>query len=250
MDPMPRPDASAKIAAAAPKNSNRTRLAILITAAIVAAIGVAVGVAINGSRPSTTSPTGTASGAVTGLPKGAVALGGPMLLTRGAAGAAVLDIYEDPQCPVCKVFEQTYGQAVAQLVAQNKATVRVHTLTFLDTNLKNDSSTRAGNGAMCAADQGKFAAYTAAVYSGQPTQEGVGWTDAQLESFATQAAVPDLAAWRTCQRAMTYRGHLQSIQVNATKNGVNGTPTVRVNGKDLKLTGDPQELLAAVGGAQ
>ena len=236
---MPRPDASAKIAAAAPKNSNRALLAILVTAAIVAGIAVAVFVAVGSSR---TSPTVTS-----GVPKGATALGGPIVLNPDApAGGAVLDLYEDPQCPACKVFEDNYGATVNDLVKTNKAKVRVHTLSFLDSNLKNDSSLRGANAAMCAADQGRFREYVSATYAAQPEVEGTGYTDAQLESFASKVGVADLATWKTCQSRLTYKAHVQAVQVNATKDGVTGSPTVRLNGTDVKLTGKPQDLVDAI----
>ena len=241
MGGMPRPDASAKIAAAAPKNSNRALLAILITVAIVAAVVVAVSIGTSTARTTSTAP---------GAPAGATAKGGPMVLNPDApAGAPVVDIYEDPQCPVCQQFESIYGPTVADLVKNNKAKVRVFTLSFLDKGLKNDSSLRAANGAMCAADQGKFKDYVTATFVGQPAQEGQGWTSAELEGFASRAGVPDLAAWKSCQNALTYQGHVEALQVNATKDGVTGTPTVKVNGKSVKLTGNAQDLVSAVGAA-
>ena len=235
---MSRPDASAKIAAAAPKNSNRALLAILVTAVIVAGIAVAVFFAVGSSR---TSPT------VTGAPKGATALGGPIVLNPDApAGVPVLDLYEDPQCPACKMFEDYYGATLNDLVKTNKVKVRVHTLSFLDNMLKNDSSIRAANAAMCAADQGRFHDYVTGTYAGQPAQEGTGYTDAQLEGFATKAGVADLGTWKTCQSGLTYQAHVKAVQVNATKDGVTGSPTVRLNGTDVKLTGNPPDLVAAI----
>ena len=43
---------------------------------------------------------------------------------------------------------------------------------FLDDNLRNDSSTRAGNAAFCAADAGKFQEFHDAVFPNQPAQRG------------------------------------------------------------------------------
>lgn len=236
---MSRPDASAKIAAAAPKNSNRALLAILVTAAIVAGIAVAVFVAVGSSR---TSPTGTG-----GVPKGATALGGPIVLNPDApAGVPVLDLYEDPQCPACKIFEDYYGATLNDLVKTNKAKVRVHTLSFLDTNLKNDSSVRAANGAFCAADQGKFYDYMAQVYANQPAKEGTGYPAEQLTSFAVKAGVADQQAWASCQAGLTYQAHTLALETNTEKSGVNGTPTVKVAGQTLKLTGNPADITDAV----
>lgn len=249
---MPRPDASTKIAAATPKNSNRTLVAILVTVLVVAAISVAVFYAIGASRTNvvasgTSSAGASGAGSAAGVPKGAATVGAPIVLNPGApANVPVVDIYEDPQCPACKLFEDVYGSTVNDLVKGNKAKVQVHTLSFLDRMLRNDSSVKAANGAMCAADQGRFHAYVSVAYAGQPKEEGTGYTAAQLEGFATSAGVGDLAAWRTCQNALTYTSHIGAVQTNANKAGVTGTPTVRVAGTDLRLTGNPQDLVTAV----
>ena len=80
----------------------------------------------------------------------------------------------------------------------------------------------------------------------RPEVEGTGYTDAQLESFASKVGVADLATWKTCQSRLTYKAHVQAVQVNATKDGVTGSPTVRLNGTDVRLTGKPQDLVAAI----
>lgn len=96
------------------------------------------------------------------VPTGAVGFGGPLVLNPSApAGVPTLDLYEDPQCPICQQFEAIFGTAIGEVAKNNEAKVVVHTMTFLDYNLRNDSSVRAANGAFCAADQGKFREYIA-----------------------------------------------------------------------------------------
>ena len=173
-----------------------------------------------------------------------------MVLNPGApASVPTLDLFEDPQCPICKQFEAIFGPAITELVKNNEAKVVVHTMTFLDTNLKNDSSVRAAMGAYCAADQGKFLDYMSAVYIGQPEQEGVGWTDPQLEAFALSARVGSLPTWQQCVKDKTYKAHANAAAEAALKDGVNGTPTLRLNGTKLTLTGKVDELAAAVAAA-
>ncbi len=160
---MPRPDASAKLAAVAPRRS-RSGLAIGIAALVFVAVIAAI---VIGAMTSNSGSGGRGA-----FPKGATALGAPIVVNPDApASAPVLDIYEDPQCPACAQMDKVYGGVIADLAKTNKAKVVVHTMTFLDTNLKNDSSVRAAMGAYCAADQGKFLDYTSAVYLGQPERE-------------------------------------------------------------------------------
>ncbi len=154
-------------------------------------------------------------------------------------GVPTLDIYEDPQCPICGHFEQVFGAAVAALAKNNGAKVVVHTMTFLDRNLRNDSSVRAANAAFCAADQGKFLTFTSAMYAGQPAREGDGFTDLRLTEFAQAVGISGtgLAAWKTCQAGLTYGAHVAALEGNSERSGVTGTPTALVNGKQLNLAG-------------
>ncbi len=235
---MPRPDAAQKIRDAAPSAGASKRtvavvVAVLAVAAVVAAIFI--GKAVSGG--STASPA-AGGGTSQAVPKGALGFGQGMVVTPNApAGAPVLDIYEDPQCPICKQFEEIFGPAIDQIVAANEAKVIVHTMTFLDTNLKNDSSKRAANAAMCAADQGKFLPYVEATYAGQPATEGAGYTDAELVGFATKAGVTDMNTWKACLASNTYLEHVKALETDSEKAGVNGTPTVKLNGEVVSLNG-------------
>jgi len=237
---MPRPDASAKLAATAPRRS-RSGLAIIVAAVVFVAVIVAVIVGATTSSTSGAAATGTA------FPKGAPSLGAALVVNSQApASAPVLDIFEDPQCPACAAMDKVYGTAIADLATSNQAKVVVHTMTFLDTNLKNDASVRAAQGAFCAADQGKFLEYMSAVYAGQPQQEGAGFSADQLEAFAMSARVGSLTTWQQCVKDKTYLAHTTAVAEAALKEGVNSTPTLRLNGTKLTLTGNVDELTAAV----
>jgi protein-disulfide isomerase len=240
---MPRPDAAQKLADVAPR-SGPSRAVIAAVVVVVAVLAVLGALFAGRLGQNDAAPAGTTAG----VPVGASGLGQPLVLNPGApATAPVLDLYEDPQCPVCKEFEALFGAQIDALVKANEAKVVVHTMTFLDANLRNDSSTRAANAAYCAADQGIFREYTEAVFAGQPEQEGKGWTDAELKAFASAAGVPDVARWQTCQSALTYKAHAAAVNDNALKGGVRGTPTVQLNGTTLALdTLDPSTFRATV----
>jgi len=218
-----------------------------------------------GAKPSTTvsaPDAGTATPTAAGTtgpagqgptPKGATSLGSAVLVHDAPAGAAAVTLFVDPQCPICGQFEAIFGPAVTELVKNNEAKVIVHTMTFLDRNLRNDSSVRAANAAFCAADQGKFHDYTIAVYAAQPAREGDGWTDAQLTSFAQSVGLAGTAldSWKTCQQAVTYRAHIAALETNSERSGVNGTPTALLNGTRMNLAGlDAAAFRAAVKAAK
>jgi protein-disulfide isomerase len=166
------------------------------------------------------------------------------------ASVPTMDLYVDYQCPVCALFEREFGQQVTQMADQNHVKLVVHTLSFLDDNLNNDSSNRAANAAACASDQGKFLPYHNAVFAGQPTHEGDGYTDEQLKTFATTAGITGSAqqAWQQCYDKREHNQYVQSVQTQAEKDGVNGTPTIKLNGKqvDLRTLTSAQALADAV----
>ena len=225
----------AKIQAAAPKQQGPNKIVLATIVAVLAIVGVVVGTVI------AKNSSGTDTVAVGSLPKGVTESGGGMSTERAKAGSTgpVVDVYEDFQCPVCGQFEQLFGAKITELDEAGTIRLRYHVLTFLDGNLRNDSSARATNAAMCAADQGKFGAFHDVVYAHQPEQEGKGWTDAEIAGFAGQAGLSGsaLTAWQTCTTAQRHDAYIASVQAAADKDGVTGTPTIRVDGKDFSLQG-------------
>ena len=75
------------------------------------------------------------------------AQGSGLVLNPGAN--VKIDLWEDPQCPICRTFEESNGAYIDELVRTKKATLVYHVLSFLG-----DESIRAANAAMCAADEG------------------------------------------------------------------------------------------------
>ena len=117
----------------------------------------------------------------------------------------------------------------------------------MDTNLKNDSSTRSANAAACASDAGKFLGYHSAVFAGQPAKEGTGYTDAQLTQFANTAGITDgaLTTWQKCTSSGQHAQYVTDVQTNAEKAGVFDTPTVKLNGENITKTLSTPDALAA-----
>jgi protein-disulfide isomerase len=228
-----RPDASKKIAAAAPKKGPNP---VIIGAVIAAVLIVAVVVAIvlgNSGKSTGTGASAQPSGAVATDAGGIVANASP-----AKSNAPTLDLYEDFQCPVCGQFEKAMGPSIATMVAAGDVKLIVHTLSFLDDNLKNDSSKRSANAVACAADAGRFLEYHAAVFAAQPATEGAGYTDAQLTEFANTAGItgPALTTWQTCTTSGQHAQYVLDTQTAAEKAGVNSTPTLKLNGKDITKT--------------
>ena len=237
----------AKIEAARPKGgggANRIVVATVVVVVIIVAVVTAVILGSHGKNTASSSGGGS-------LPKGAPAMGAGIVVNPSAPSSVpTMDLYEDFQCPVCGAFEKQFGQQVTAMANQNQMKLVVHMLSFLDDNLNNDSSNRAANAAACAADADRFLPYHSAVFAGQPATEGEGYTDAQLKEFATTAGISGsaLTTWQKCYDSREHNQYVESVQTQSEKDGVNGTPTIKINGKtlDLGTLTSPNALLDAV----
>ena len=245
-----RPDASKKLAAAAPKKGPNP-IVIGAVVAIVLIVGVVVAILIGNSSKSV-SANDQAGGSGSAQPLGVVTSddGGIRANATTARGnAPTLDLYEDFQCPTCGALEKAMGPTFAAMARTGEIKLVVHTLSFLDDNLKNDSSKRSANAVACASDAGKFLEYHAAVFAAQPAQEGAGYTDAQLTGFATEAGITGaaLTTWQQCTTSGQHDQYVVDTQDKAGRAGINSTPTVKLNGKNITASlSTPAALVAQV----
>ena len=240
-----RPDASKKIAKVTPKGGpNPVVIGAIVAAVVVVAVVVAILIGNSGKSGPSTGTSGSSA------PVGVVGgTGGGILVnpTTAKGNAPTLDVYEDFQCPSCAQLEKAMGPAMASMAKAGQVKLVVHVLSFLDANLKNDSSSRAANAAACAADAGKYLEYHSAVFAAQPAQEGAGYTDAQLTEVAKTAGITGtaLTTWQRCTSSGQHAQYVTDVQTGAEKAGVFGTPTVKLNGQDITKTLTTGDALVA-----
>jgi protein-disulfide isomerase len=244
-----RPDASKKIATVTPKGGpNVVIIGAVIAALVVLAVVVAIVIGNNSKSSSSASGKVAPAGVVGGT-------GGGILVNPAAAKTNVptVDVYADFQCPICGRFEKEFGPALTAMAKAGEMKYVVHMMSFLDTNLGNDSSLRSTNAAACAADAGKFPEYHSAVFAVQPAKEGDGYTDAQLTEIAKNVGItgPALTTWQQCTSSGQHNQYVADVADTSGKAGVTGTPTVKINGKDItKTLTTPESLIAAVNAAK
>lgn len=239
-------DRRAKIEAATPKSRGGANRIVVATVVAVLAIAAIVGgvVVADQNRRAEVSKGGSS------LPTGASAMGAGLVANPSApANVPTLDIWADFQCPACKQFEDAFGNQVNEMAQNNEIRLRVHMLSFLDKNLGNDSSNRSANAGFCAADQDAFLPFFRGIYAIQPAQEGRGYTDAQLKQVAQASGIngAGIDRWQKCYDAREHNQYVESVQTQSAKDGVNSTPTVKLDGKLLQLQGlTPQSFAAQV----
>ena len=150
--------------------------------------------------------------------------GSAIFFDNGAA--TTIDVWEDPQCPVCKLFADANGSYLESLVREKKANVRYHVLSFLG-----DESVRAANASFCAADEGQYLDFHKALYAVQSPLENSGfWSNETLVKMGKKIGITS-TTFETC---VTKGSKVDLVQANydsMSKFGVQGTPTVFINGK-------------------
>jgi len=142
-----------------------------------------------------------------------------------------IDVWEDPQCPVCKLFADANGQYLDSLIREKKANVRYHVLSFLG-----DESARAANASFCAADQGQYLDFHKAIYAVQSPVENSGfWSNETLVEMGKKIGITST----TFENCVNKGSKVDLVQANAdsmAKYGIQGTPTVFINGKKWERT--------------
>jgi protein-disulfide isomerase len=159
-----------------------------------------------------------------------------------------IDVYIDYQCPACKNFELINGGYLNEVIAQNKAKVVYHPMTFIG-----PESILAANAAACAADENEFVDMNLALFQGQASSENSGkWQNDTLLNLGKSVGI-NSAKFETCIKDGNYVKWTGNVSAASAKANVNSTPTIFVNGKQLDRNteyGDPvkfREALAAGG---
>ena len=200
-------------------------IAVVVGTVVVVLFAAAVGYGVYRSQQSASGPAA--------VPPGATAAGVPV----GQPNArAVIDIYLDFQCPVCRAYEQQSGATIDQLVASGQARVIYHPIAILDRASSTQYSSRASAASGCAAAGGVFPQYVKLLYADQPPEGGDGLPAEQLVALGQQAGAG--ADFTACVSDDRYAAWTAGLTDASSRAGVTGTPTVLVNGKAVDIGSD------------
>lgn len=163
-------------------------------------------------------------------------------LSLGDAKApATIDVFEDFQCPACQFFTQSVEpQIIKELVNTGKARYVFHNYPFLDDQVapNGGESDQAANAAMCANEQGKFWEMHNTLFANWNGENQGNLSDQRLKSMAQSIGL-DMNAFNACFSADKYKAEIQADMDKGKQMGVNGTPSVFVNGH---LAGQPGKI--------
>lgn len=163
---------------------------------------------------------------------------------------AVLSVYEDFLCPVCRRFEADFGSTITQLIDNGVIATDYYMVAILDSPATKNYSSRAGAAAYCVADEDTtpdkqiFRRFHAALYAQQPSETGTVFpTNEQLIETARQAGV--VGKVPECINNGRYLGLVEGL---AGANNVQATPTIKINGQDFPYSAQakPADLVAKI----
>ena len=146
-----------------------------------------------------------------------------------------IDVYEDYQCPACSKFSEDIEPLIIKdLVETGKVFYTFHDYPFIDGPGADNGgeSDQSANAAMCAAEQGKFWEMHGTIYANWNGENLGAYSDKRLRAFAETVGL-DMDVYDSCFNANKYQKDIQADFDTGTELGVNGTPSVFVNGKIL-----------------
>lgn len=211
----------------AQERQERRRRTLVVTAVGVAvlAIVLVLGYLVQSSRDTTGRASATPAGAV----------GGYAVPAGPSSAPHTVVVYEDFMCPYCGQFEAATRAGLQKQVDAGKVRLEYHVLNFLDRSSTTDYSTRAANALAVVLDRsGPTVAkkFHDLLYEHQPQEGSAGLSDAQLVDYAVQAGATRSAVQTGIQNR-TYEQWVKNVTDQASKDGVNGTPTVKIDGKTV-----------------
>lgn len=235
---------AAEMRAEAARKEARNR-AIAIVGAVVAVIVVAVGagIIIQVAKHNQDQKVAAATAPPANLTDNGFVVG-------NTTAKVTVEVYEDFQCPACKNFEDLDGKQLNAWATDGTIKLVYRPVAILDHQSTTNYSTRSLN-AMAAVINAKpaaFAKFHELLFANQPPEGGSGLPDSQLVDFAVQAGV-DKTAVESAINDQKYKGWTQKVTEDFSKKGYNSTPTIVINGKQLKDYA-PEKLKEAVDAAK
>lgn len=213
------------LAAAERADRNRKILIQVAVAAVlvglVAAIGIGLAVRNSGSGENSPAPAATTD-------NGAIRIGNP-------DAKVTVRVIADMQCPACQMFEAANGEVLKKAVEDGTASVEYNIAAFLDRASTTEYSSRAANASFCVAEAGteNYQTWLQAMFAEQPPEGGNGLPDSKLVDIATSAGYTDPAV-ADCITERKHDAFVQSNSAELLKSGIEGTPTIYVNGEQVE----------------
>jgi protein-disulfide isomerase len=242
----------------------KTRRQLTVAGGVVVVLAIAAGIAVavsnhhsgGGSSTSSANAASWTKAAKKPLVKPANSSGtnGSRIVIGNASAAHTLQVYEDMRCPICAQFEQTSGQQVQQGAKDGTYKIQYTMGDFIDSNDPGTGSKNAlaALGAALNVSKDAFVQYHTLLYSKNvhpdETKDSFGDNAFLLKQAQKVPALKNNTKFETAVKKGTYQKWALDMADQFNKDGINSTPTVKLDGKDIQNVASmtPQQFEAAV----
>jgi Thioredoxin len=176
----------------------------------------------------------------TGVPPGHTPEGGVLVGSEGARRRLV--VFEDPQCPYCREFEERSGDLLRREVAAGAVAVEYRVRSFLG-----DESVRAANALAVGAGGGRFDELRREMFANQPPEHSGGFTTEDLLDLGSRVGLSS-GDYVAGVREGRYESWVREIDEVFEEQDPEGTPFALLDGRpiDSESLYDPEALGALI----
>ncbi|MFD0271434.1 DsbA family protein [Streptomyces sp. NPDC127106] len=231
---------------------DKARRQLVVAGAVVAVLALAGGIGyavVQANKPDEWEKAATAELVA---PKNTTGENGTTVVIGKPDAKKTLELYEDARCPICSQFEEKVGPQIKKDVEAGKYKLQFVGATFLDKGFGGSGSKNALSalGAALNVSPEAFAEYKAALYSKEnhpDERDDKFGKDAYLLSIADQVpALKGNAEFKKAVEDGTYNRWAIEMSKVFDKAGLEGTPSLKMDGKKIEIKMNPDEFTAAV----
>ena len=174
------------------------------------------------------------------MPPGHTSEGGVLVGSERARRRLV--VFEDPQCPYCREFEERSGDLLRREVAAGAVAVEYRIRSFLG-----DESVRAANALALAAGAGRFDELRREMFANQPPEQSGGYTTEDLLDLGGRVGLTS-ADYVAGVREGRYETWVREVDEVFEEQDPRGTPFALLDGRpiDSESLYDPDALGALI----
>lgn len=211
----------------AQRDKQKRMMTVIGSAAGVMVLVVGLGIFINSNKNKGDDFTGS-------LPPVTREADGAVSVAKAGVTAPVLEIYEDFQCPACKNLEKTSGDTFKRLAAEGKAKLVYRPFWLFQKQQEplRGNSLRAANASYCAPADAGWVGFHDKIFANQPNEGSNGFSNADLIKWAGESGISG-EPFTKCVNGGEKNAQVEAMSATATKAGVQSSPTVKLDGKDI-----------------
>ncbi|HEV7626599.1 MAG TPA: thioredoxin domain-containing protein [Streptomyces sp.] len=173
---------------------------------------------------------------------------GTGILIGDAGAKKTVDIYEDLRCPACASYEQSVGKLVIKGADDGKYKIKMHLGNLIDSGRGGEGSRNAISalGASLNVSKEAFTDYHEKLYSAkfhpEETQDKFADDSYLLDVADAVPALKNNSKFKKAVDEGTYDKWALTMVDDFEKGKIKGTPTIRIDGKDVQQQRLPAEL--------